>query len=60
MEGDVRASDNQEGSADKAHVGNGLENRNKTFPLKLEDQKITHNLRYDQGLGTVTGQGTGN
>jgi len=58
LEGDVRANHNQEGSADKAHVGSDLENVAKSFPLK--DQKITHNLECDKGLRTVTSQGTGN
>jgi hypothetical protein len=58
MEGDVRANHNQEGSADKAHVGSDLENAAKSFPVK--DQKITHNLKCDKGLKTVTSQGTGN
>jgi hypothetical protein len=58
MEGDVHANSNQEGSADKAHVGNGLENTAKSLPLK--DQKITYNLECDQSLRTVASQGTGN
>ena len=55
MEGDVHANNDQEGSADKAHVGKTLENTDKSFPLK--DQKITHNLECGQGLRTVTNQG---
>ena len=58
MEGDVHANNNQEGRADKAHVGNDLENIANSLPLK--DQKITHNLECDQGLRTMTSQGTGN
>jgi Tfp pilus assembly protein PilX len=58
MEANVHAKNNQEGSAGKAHVGNSLENAAKCLPLK--DQKITHNLECDQGLRTVTSQGTGN
>jgi hypothetical protein len=57
MEGDIHAKNNQEGSADLAYVANGLENTAKSLPLK--DQKITHNLECDQGLRTVTSQGTG-
>jgi hypothetical protein len=34
MEGDVHANSNQEGSADKAHVGNSLENTAKVLPLE--------------------------
>jgi hypothetical protein len=49
-EGDIHAKNNQERSAGKAHVGNGLEN--KSFPLK--DQKTTHNLECDQRLGSLT------
>ena len=58
MEGDVHADNNQEGSADKAHVGKGLENTAKSLPIMV--QKITHNLGHDQGLRTVTNHGTGN
>jgi hypothetical protein len=58
MEGDVHAKNNQEGSADKAHIGNDLENIANSLPLK--DQKITHKLECDQGLRTMTSQGTGN
>jgi hypothetical protein len=57
MEGDVRADHNQEGSVDKAHVANGLEDTAKSLPIK--DHNITHNLECDQGLRTVTSQGTG-
>ena len=55
MEGDVHANNNQEGSADLAHVGKDLVNTPKSLPLK--DQKITHHLECDQELRTVT---TGN
>jgi hypothetical protein len=58
MEGDVHASNNQEGSADFAHVGKDLENTPKSLPLK--DQKTTHNLECDQDLRIVTSQGIGN
>jgi hypothetical protein len=34
MEGDVHAKNNQEGSADEAHVGKDLENTAKSLPLK--------------------------
>ena len=54
----VHAKNNQEGSADDAHVGKGLENTAKSRPFK--DEKITHNLEYGQGLRTVTSQGIGN
>jgi hypothetical protein len=54
----VHAKNNQEGSADQAHVGKDLENTAKSRPFK--DKKITHNLEYGQGLRTVTSQGTGN
>ena len=49
MEGDVHADNDQERSADKAHVDNDLGNTPKSLPLK--DQKITHNLKCDQDLG---------
>ena len=55
MEGDVHANHNQEGSADLAYVGNGLENKAKSIPF--EDRNITHNLERDQGLMTVTIRG---
>jgi hypothetical protein len=58
MEADVHAKNNQEGSADLAHVGKELENTAKRLPPK--DQKITHNLECNQGLRTVTSRGTGN
>jgi hypothetical protein len=58
MEEDVHADNNQEGSADKAHVGNDLENTAKCLPLK--DQKTTDDLDCDQGLKAVTSQGTRN
>jgi hypothetical protein len=58
MEGDAHAKNNQEGSADKAHVGKDLENIAKRLPPK--DQKITHKLDRDQGLRTVTSRGKGN
>ena len=58
MGGDIHASNNQEGSADKAHVANGLDNTTESLPLRV--QKITHNLEYGQGLRTVTSQGTRN
>jgi hypothetical protein len=38
----VHAKNNQEGSADKAHVCSDLENTAKS--LHLKDQKITHKL----------------
>ena len=50
---DVHASNNQEGSADKAHVANGLENTTKSLRPGSEDQKNTDNLDYDQSLGTA-------
>jgi hypothetical protein len=58
MKGDIHANNDQERSADKAHVGSDLENTPKG--LSLKDQKITHNLECDQGLRAVTSQETGN
>lgn len=58
MKGDVHAYNNQEGSADLAEVGKDLENTAES--LRLKDQKITHNLKCDQGLRTVKSRGAGN
>jgi Tfp pilus assembly protein PilX len=58
VEGDVHANENQEGSAEKAHVGSDLENIANSLPL--EDQKVTHNLKCDQDLRKMTSPGTGN
>jgi hypothetical protein len=57
-QGDVHAKNNQQRSADLAHVGSDLENAAKSLPLK--DEKITHKLECDQGLRTVTSRRTGN
>jgi hypothetical protein len=54
MERDVHAKNNQERSAELAHVGNGLENIAKSLPPK--GQKITHNLEHDHDLRTVSSQ----
>lgn len=59
--GDVHANKNQEGRADKAHVASELENyyENIINSFLLKEQKITHKLECDQGLRTMTSQGTG-
>jgi hypothetical protein len=44
MEGDVHAKNNQEGSADLAYVGSGLENTTKSLPLKRPEDYPQHGV----------------
>ena len=44
MEEGVHTNNKQEGGADKAHVGNGLENTTKIFPSKTRTLRTTSSM----------------
>ncbi len=49
MEGDLHANNNQKGSADKAHVAEGLENKAKSFSSKT--RRLPTNWIVTKALG---------